>query len=243
MLLRCIKSENSKLKYSYIWLAFFIIPILPAAIGTFNYLGNIEILTNGWYSLWTQHTLFYADFFHGPLIAAYCSYLWRLEHLNGNWNRIMTVPVRRSCIFISKFASVFGMAFLTQLWVGLLFYLSDRLAGLKRPMPSEIIVWLLLGGIGSIAVIGLQLLLSMVIRSFSIPVIIALLGQIAGIYLSSSGRGLCYPYSVLSIGMNSNAMHGLSGASLLAYLTAVCLHAVLFSGIAILLLRVRDVRK
>ena len=58
MLKRCILAENRKLHASPIWAMFFVLPILSATYGTFNYLQNLEILTDGWYSLWTQHTLF-----------------------------------------------------------------------------------------------------------------------------------------------------------------------------------------
>ena len=60
MLKRCILAENRKLHASPIWAMFFVLPILSATYGTFNYLQNLEILTDGWYSLWTQHTLFYS---------------------------------------------------------------------------------------------------------------------------------------------------------------------------------------
>ena len=63
MLLRCIRAENRKLHASPIWFMFFILPIISAGYGTFNYLQNLEILRDGWYSLWTQHTLFYSLFF------------------------------------------------------------------------------------------------------------------------------------------------------------------------------------
>ena len=56
MLKRCILAENRKLHASPIWAMFFVLPILSATYGTFNYLQNLEILTDGWYSLWTQHT-------------------------------------------------------------------------------------------------------------------------------------------------------------------------------------------
>ena len=55
MLKRCILAENRKLHASPIWAMFFVLPILSATYGTFNYLQNLEILTDGWYSLWTQH--------------------------------------------------------------------------------------------------------------------------------------------------------------------------------------------
>ena len=69
MLLRCIRAENRKLHASPIWFMFFILPIISAGYGTFNYLQNLEILRDGWYSLWTQHTLFYSLFFF-PCISA-----------------------------------------------------------------------------------------------------------------------------------------------------------------------------
>ena len=41
MLLRCIQAENMKFKHSVIYLAFIAIPIIPAIMGTFNYLQNL----------------------------------------------------------------------------------------------------------------------------------------------------------------------------------------------------------
>ena len=80
MLRRCICAENRKLHASPIWLMFLILPIISAGYGTFNYLQNLEILTDGWYSLWTQHTLFYSLFFYPAMVAAYAAYL------SGGWN-------------------------------------------------------------------------------------------------------------------------------------------------------------
>lgn len=46
------------MRHSPVWLAFLLIPIIPAFMGTFNYLNNFRVLENAWYSLWTQHTIF-----------------------------------------------------------------------------------------------------------------------------------------------------------------------------------------
>ena len=40
MLKRCILAENRKLHASPIWAMFFVLPILSATYGTFNYLQN-----------------------------------------------------------------------------------------------------------------------------------------------------------------------------------------------------------
>ena len=102
MLLRCIRAENRKLRRSPIWLLFLAVPAISAVYGTFNYRMNLEILTHGWYDLWTQYTLFYAIFFFAPLIGVYAAYLWRLEHRGHNWNLIMTAPVRPFCLYFAK---------------------------------------------------------------------------------------------------------------------------------------------
>ena len=50
MLKRCIIAENRKLHASPIWVIFFVLPLISAGYGTFNYLQNLEILTERWYS-------------------------------------------------------------------------------------------------------------------------------------------------------------------------------------------------
>ena len=63
MLLQCLRAERLKCRHAPVWLAFLILPLFPAVLGTGNYLANQSVLQNGWYSLWTQHTLFAAMFF------------------------------------------------------------------------------------------------------------------------------------------------------------------------------------
>ena len=79
MLLRLIRCELMKWRRSPVWLAFLFLPILPALLGTLNYMGNLEILQDTWYSLWTQHTLFSCYFFLPVLVGIYSSYLMHLE--------------------------------------------------------------------------------------------------------------------------------------------------------------------
>jgi hypothetical protein len=87
---------------------------LSALIGTLNYMGNIAILQEQWYSLWTQHTLFLCYFFMPALLGVYCSYLWRLEHLNYNWNAVMTAPVRFIDTYLAKLMTAVSMVILTE---------------------------------------------------------------------------------------------------------------------------------
>ena len=49
MLLRALRSEGMKCRRSPVWAVFLVLPLFPAIMGTLNYLGNLEILDNGWY--------------------------------------------------------------------------------------------------------------------------------------------------------------------------------------------------
>ena len=188
MLKRCILAENRKLHASPIWAMFFVLPILSATYGTFNYLQNLEILTDGWYSLWTQHTLFYSMLFFPAMVATYAAYLWRLEHLGHNWNLIMASPVPPLALFAAKFAVVTKLALLTHGFVFALFVFCGKVfAHLPGLPPVTLPLFLLRGLLGALAVIAAQLVLAMVIRSFAVPIFLGLLGGITGIFISSKG--------------------------------------------------------
>ena len=79
MVLRCLRAELMKCRRAPVWLAFLVLPLFPAVLGTFNYLGNLEVLDAGWYSLWTQHTLFASMFFLPAQFGVFCAWQWRLE--------------------------------------------------------------------------------------------------------------------------------------------------------------------
>lgn len=242
MLIHCIRAENRKLHRSVIWLLFFAIPMLSAVYGTFNYNMNLSILKNGWYDLWTQYTLFYAMFFFAPLIGVYASYLWRLEHRGHNWNLIMTTPVHPFCLYFAKFCIVTKMALLTQLWLLILFLIGGKTgAGLHGFPPFTIVLWLLRGVAGSLPIIALQLLLSMVIRNFALPVLFALGGSIAGLLAINADKGIYWPYALMLLGMNSNRTEDVMAGSLPGFLLSCIVFLVICFVTAYMVLVKRDV--
>lgn len=239
MLYHCIRAESRKLRGAAIGAVFFLLPLASGLYGTFNYLQNQGVLLETWRSLWTQHTLFYALFFFGPLVGIYAAYLWRLEHLGHNWNLILTMPVPRSRIFAAKFLAVAKMVVLTQLWVYALYLALGKLwAGLPGWPPLETLCWLARGALGGMAVTALQLLLSMVIRSFAAPVLLALAGSIFALLLTSlSGSApLWWPYSLVLLGMNSNQYADALAGQELPFAVAALLLTLLFYAAAALLL-------
>lgn len=240
MLKNCLKCENMKLRHSCIWLACLIIPCIPAVMGVFNLAQNLEILDKSWYSLWTQASLFYANFFFAPLIALYSAYLWRLEHINHNWNILKSSPVPLADIYWSKLLIIMKVTIITQLWLALLFFAGGKLIGLSGFIPVQILFWIFRGSLAGLAIGALQLLLSLVIHSFALPIGIALMGSISGLLLSTKGLGLYWPYSLMLIGMNSNKEEeALTGGSL-PFFISVLLFFLLFSIISIQIMKRKE---
>ncbi len=243
MLKRCILAENAKLHASPIWLMFFILPVISAGYGTFNYLQNLEILTDGWYSLWTQHTLFYSMFFFPAMVAVYAAYLWRLEHLGHNWNLIMASPVPPLDLFTAKLVVVEKLALLTHIFVFVLYVLCGKfIAGLPGWPPVVLLLFLLRGAVGALAVVAAQLVLSMLIRSFAVPVFLALMGGVIGMLAGSKGYSLLWPYSLMQAGMNSNRSEDVLSGSYLMFFASSIGWLVLMFVLAKLLLEKRDVK-
>lgn len=243
MLKRCIIAENLKLHASPVWVMFFILPVISAGYGTFNYLQNTAILTNGWYSLWTQHTLFYSLFFFPAMVAVYAAYLWRLEHRGHNWNLIMAAPVPQFYLFLAKFAVVVKMVLLTQCFTYALYLACGKLfAHLEGWPPAQTFYYLMRGVAGGLAVVALQLLLSMLIRSFAVPVFISLFGGVSGMLAASQGMSYFWPYALMQAGMNSNKAEDVLSGGYGAFALACALWLAAIFCAAALLLKKCDVK-
>lgn len=234
-----IPTELIKIKRTPIWLAFIILPLISALIGTFNYMNNLEILKSSWHSLWTQHSLFFCYFFMPPLIGVYASYLWRLEHNGTNWNMVL-VTVSPARLVFQKICVCTVMAFLTLAWLALLFIVCGRFAGITAPLPPELLEWLACGLLGGLAVCAIQCFLSLAIRSFAIPIGIALAGGVAGLLLTAAGYFYILPYSLLSIGMRAN--NPSRELDTVEFLSSSVLFILLFFTLSVQYLRHHDVK-
>ena len=193
MLLRAIKAEVLKCRRAPVWLAFLVLPVFPAVLGTFNYLGNLGVLEDQWYSLWSQHTLFSSMFFLPALFGVFCAWQWRLEHTDHNWNAVLTAPVPAGTLYLAKLAVDAAVSLLAMAFIGVLFVLSGKLAGITAPLPPELPRWLLLGALGGVVVCAVQLFFSLAIRAFAPPVAMALVGGILGLMVTSPGWGTAFP--------------------------------------------------
>ena len=233
MLQRALKAEWMKLKHSPIIFAFLIIPIISVAMGTFNYWANKDILTEEWYSLWTQHTIFYCYLCCPALIGVYCAYVCRIEHLQNNWKSVLVEPIKVEVIYMAKLLVVAGMLICTQIFIGFLYFISGKLVGFTSGLPQELVMWLVLGTLAGISIAALQLTISLKIRSFAIPVGISLAGGIIGLMVLAAGYAIGYPYSLLSVGMCANDPASGMTVQLPLFIAVTIGFTLCFSGLGI----------
>ena len=89
-------------------------------------------------------------------------------------------------------------------------------------------------------IVALQLVLSMMIRSFAVPIALALLGSVLGLMLSNGGMGLFWPYSLMTMGMNAsrseNVVKNMAGFGI-----SVSLFFLLFTAAGIRYLKKKDI--
>ena len=229
MLYKLIKAERLKLKRSPLWLAFIFMPIIPALLGTLNYKANIEVLQSEWFSLWTQHTLFTCYFFLPIMIGIYSSYIMRQEENNRNWNKVLSMPVSKNLVFIAKLIQVVFMIFLSEIWICTLFVISGKVIGLTSAiLCDKLITWCLFGTLGGSVMASLQLMISLFIKSFALPVGISLGGGLSGMVFLAKHLGHIWPYSLMAYGMNSNAPQELIKSGYMSFVIICIVYIAIF---------------
>lgn len=244
MIKNMIYSENLKCKHSNMWFAVFILPLLTAGIGAIIFGINAEAnlyAGNSWQQLWLQTGLFYGYFFFPILIAICASYLWRLEHMERNWNRLMTLPVSRNMVFIAKLVILAKAIFMAQLFLMILVVIIGKLIfGFLQPIPLEMLWWLIVGWFSSLGVGTIQLYLSMRIRSFAVPIGLAVCLCIAGLVMYTLGFGSIFPYSQVILGLSSQSEE-LPISSLITLIPFVVFYIVFFIILATKYLKKSDI--
>ena len=231
-----IRCEAMKCRGTLLWPALFLIPLIPVILGIGNYLGNLDMLRSGWYSLWTQISLFYSNFFFAPLIGVYCAFFWRYENFHSCRNALFTSPVSYGTIYMGKYLMVCAVTLFSQLWLSLLYLAAGILAGLPGLPPCDIVLWILRGTAGGFVVAAIQFILASVFRSFAFPVVLGVLGGFTGLLAANRTWGIFWPYSLMLLGMNANRTEDMLGGSLPLFLavTFACLVLINLAGVRIL---------
>ena len=239
MLINAIRCERMKCKGTLVWPAFLLIPVIPILLGAGNYLSNLDLLKSGWYSYWTQATLFYSTFFFAPLIGTYCAFLWRFENFHGCKNLLFSRPVPYHTIYLSKFLLVCMLSVLTQLWFTVLFIASGKVIGLPGLPPADLLSWIFRGLAGAFVIASFQFLIAAEVSNFATPIALGLVGGVTGLIAANTRIGIFWPYSQMLLGMNANKSEDVIGQGIALFLLACALYTAGISFIGIVRMKNR----
>lgn len=240
MFKNAVLAEILKLKGSKIALPVILLPLISVLLGSGNFVANPHELVNGWYSLWTQVALFYGYFFYPIIISICCAYTMRLEKSNHNWNMMMTYPILPGAVILSKLIIISIISLIIQSFLVILYLTAGLLLGVKGGFPLDILNFSLCGLAGSIAVAAVQLYLSMIVKSFALPIGICLGTCVLGLGLCVSGLWMLYPTSLLVKGFGALNQAALSPLEHILFFILCAVYILVFTGLAIRRLTKRD---
>lgn len=243
MMLDVLIAELEKCRRSRLLLPAGVLALLSCLIGAMTYSMNAALLSGDlWGNLWVQTSLFYGYFFYPMMIAICASSLWRMEHREYNWNRLMTAPIARGTLIGAKFIVLSGVTLLEHaLFVALVLLCGKAMFHIAEPVPPQAIAWFLFGWLAALPVAAMQLYLSMRIRSFAVPIGIALASCVAGLGVFVVSREIPYPNTLLIVGLGAQSEGNIGLAVGARLLSAAVIYAAVFLLLAARRLRRNDV--
>lgn len=116
----------------------------------------------------------------------------------------MTTPVSRSTIFIAKLAVLAKSILAAQVLLMVFIIIVGKVVfRFEQPLPINMLWWLFMGWFSALSVGAVQLYLSMRIRSFAVPVGLAVCLSIGGLAFHIAGFSEMFPYSQIILGLSS----------------------------------------
>ncbi|WP_167202685.1 ABC transporter permease [Actinomyces respiraculi] len=240
-LLDLMAVEAIKLRRSLVWVFTLLLPVLAVVTGSVNYVGNEEVLSQGWSSYASQVTLFYGLLFLSIGVALVCAAVWRPEHRGTSWNAMRTSPASVVQVVVAKTLVMMVPVLVMQIVLVVLTWVSGTLVlGLEGAMPTVVVASGALTVVAALPLVALQSLLAMVLPSFGAPVALGLVGTVLGIGLSTRAQALAqlWPYSLVTQAqsLGSTALAGSGGldwAGISPVLQGVVLSGVLCWGLLV----------
>lgn len=175
-------------------------PLIATVAGYYTY---FDFGFNRWFDTYFQMVMVHAVLFLPLLAGIFSAALCRYEHQSGGWKQLLSLPVKRTEVYISKFLIVMLCLALTQLlFLGGL-GLIGILHGFTDPFPYELILTrVFMGWIACLPLVTLQLWASLAWKSFAAPLALNVILTLPNIIVANSEKyGPWYPWSQPFLGM------------------------------------------
>ena len=153
----------------------------------------------------------------------------------------MTTPVSRPTIFIAKLVVLTKSILAAQVLLMVFIIIVGKVVfRFEQPIPINMLWWLFMGWFSALSVGAVQLYLSMRIRSFAVPVGLAVCLSVGGLAFHIAGLSEIFPYSQIILGLSSQD-EALPIDSITTLVPMVLVYTVLFAVLATHHLKKADV--
>ncbi|MFE8701923.1 ABC transporter permease [Cytobacillus sp. FJAT-54145] len=189
-----LSSEFLKIKKSSIWGLIFISPLLSTLVG----LGEtMDETMNPWLGTIGLMSFLHALLFLPLLTGVFSAFVCRFEHIGGGWKQLLSMPVSRNNVYISKYLLVMGLLALTQLLFLAGLIVIGEIKGFEGPIPWNMVTTSVVGGwIACLPLAALQMLVSVAWSSFAAPLAINVILTIPNILVVNSAEyGPYHPWA------------------------------------------------
>jgi hypothetical protein len=187
-----VSAERLKMSKSAVWLLTLISPAIALLPG---FLAGREGDLITWELLISVMSMMHAMLFLPVLSGIFAALLCRYEHHDGGWKLLLSLPVTRISVYLSKFLMIIALLGIVQLLflAGLLGMGLIRDAG---PIPVALLVRTIFGGwIACLPLAALQLAVSQRWNSFGAPLALNVSLTLPNMLIANSAvYGPYYPW-------------------------------------------------
>ncbi|MFE7822051.1 ABC transporter permease [Priestia megaterium] len=192
--------ELLKTKRSVVWALTILVPSLSIFLGVGNFLVNakafIDPKANLWVEAWSQVIIFYGMIFLPMLIGIYASTICRYDHLTGGWKQVLSFPISRNKLYLSKLLILFLLLGVTQISLLILYIITGKMFDFNGTLIlKDFVSYCLLGWVAALPLAALQLWLAFNWKSFAFPITINITLTIPVLMISQTPYAILYPWA------------------------------------------------
>jgi hypothetical protein len=190
---RILSSERLKMSKSYVWLLVIGSPLLSLVPGL---LENNQGEKITWELLLNVMSIMHAMLFLPVLSGIFAALVCRYEHHDGGWKMLLSLPVTRLSVYLSKYVMIIGLLAAVQLTFLIMVLGMGLFRGLPDPIPWSLLLSAVFGGwIACLPLAALQLAISQSWSSFGAPLALNVSLTIPNMLIASSlTYGPYYPW-------------------------------------------------
>jgi len=178
------------------WLLVAVSPLFSTLAGWLAVRNEAEG-TVSWLLVLVMMSAVHAMLFLPLLTGIFAALVCRYEHASGGWKQLLSLPVSRTQVYVSKFIVIMGLIGLVQLLFLALLLLLGMLLGIKSPVPWSDFLNLIAGGwMACLPLAALQLAVASAWPSFAASLAVNVIFTLPNMLVVNSAEyGPYYPWA------------------------------------------------